>query len=55
LYNLIVNLNQYGSDKLTGIFKEMVGKRDTNSLYYQYWKYTGERDISAFMIDPEKL
>ena len=56
LYNLIVNKNQYGSDRLTKIFDNFIKDYDSkgNNLINKYLRYVGnqdytEQDISKIM------
>jgi len=55
LYNLIVNKNQYGSDRFTSIFKSTISRHNKNSLLYKYIKFIGEDDQKAFTIDAMDL
>lgn len=47
LYNILVNQNQYGSDRLTTIFKPFVGLIDEDSLISQYFKEVGRLDYNS--------
>lgn len=47
LYNILVNQNQYGSDRLTTIFKPFISLIDENSLISQYFKEVGKLDYSS--------
>ena len=53
LYNLIVNKNQYGSDRLTKIFENFVKEFDSkgDNLINRYLKYVGEYDYKNGSID----
>lgn len=55
LYNLIVNKNQYGSDRFTSIFKSTISRHNKNSLLYKYIKFIGADDQTAFTINAEEL
>ena len=48
LYNLVVNKNQYGSDRLTKIFEKFVNDYDSkgDNIINRYLKYVGEVDYS---------
>lgn len=47
LYNILVNQNQYGSDRLTTIFKSFIGLIEEDSLISQYFKEVGKLDYSS--------
>lgn len=47
LYNILVNQNQYGSDRLTTIFKPFIGLVEEDSLISQYFKEVGKLDYSS--------
>lgn len=49
LYNLIVNRNQYGGERLTTAFKVC---SDQNNVLNRYFKFTAERDID-YNFTPE--
>jgi hypothetical protein len=42
LYNLYVTQNQPGADRLTGLFRGLMG--DTDRVLYKYYKYIGNMD-----------
>lgn len=44
-YNLLINRNQYGSDRFTELFEDFIGK-DSNSFLYKYLAYIGDIDWS---------
>ena len=48
VYNLIVNKNQYGSDRLTKIFEGFIKEFDNkgDNIINRYLKYVGEHDYS---------
>lgn len=47
LYNLIVNKNQYGSDRLTTLFDSFLQTSEQLSLIKKYLKYIGDLDYSG--------
>lgn len=47
LYNLIINRNQYGENRLTGLFDSFVTKNKTLHLLYKYFKYLGDLDYNG--------
>ena len=53
VYNLIVNKNQYGSDRLTKIFEGFIKEFDNkgDNIINRYLKYVGEHDYSEQEID----
>lgn len=53
VYNLIVNKNQYGSDRLTKIFEGFIKEFDNkgDNVINRYLKYVGEHDYSEQEID----
>ena len=53
LYNLIVNKNQYGSDRLTKIFETFVKEFDMkgDNIINRYLKYVGDHDYSEAEIN----
>lgn len=53
VYNLIVNKNQYGSDRLTKIFESFIKEFDIkgDNVINRYLKYVGEHDYSEQEID----
>lgn len=53
LYNLIVNKNQYGSDRLTKIFEKFVNDFDSkgNNIINRYLKYIGDIDYANTSLD----
>lgn len=52
LYNLLVNKNAYGGERLTGLFQVC---EDKNSILQQYLKFIGELDYSDERMPIEKL
>lgn len=46
LYNLIVNKNRYGEDKLTGIFEGFLKDDTKDSVIRDLFKYIGESDYN---------
>lgn len=50
LYNLIVNKNQYGSDRLTTLFDSFLQNYDSLSMIKDYLKYIGDLDYSGTVI-----
>lgn len=55
LYNLIVNKNQYGADRLTTLFDKIVANNQ-DSLLKDYFKYLGDLDFFGEVIldtDPQ--
>ena len=53
VYNLIVNKNQYGSDRLTKIFESFIKEFDIkgDNVINRYLKYVGDHDYSEQEID----
>ena len=53
IYNLIVNKNQYGSDRLTKIFEGFIKEFDSkgNNIINRYLQYVGEHDYSEEEIN----
>jgi len=53
IYNLIVNKNQYGSDRLTKIFEGFIKEFDSkgDNIINRYLKYVGEHDYSEAEIN----
>lgn len=53
LYNLVVNNNSYGSDRLTKAFENFINEFDRggNSLINRYLKYIGEMDHKGEDVD----
>lgn len=49
LYNLFVYQNQYGSDRLTTVFKHYV--KDNNSVLNNYFQYIGDIDFNKITED----
>lgn len=47
LYNLIVNKDQYGSDRMTTLFDTMVQSKNELSLINKYFKFVGDLDYNA--------
>lgn len=47
LYNLIVNKNQYGSDKMTTLFDQFIQNTGSLSLIKEYLNYVGKLDYSG--------
>lgn len=47
LYNLIVNKNQYGSDRMTTLFDTLVQSKNELSLIRKYLKFIGDMDYEA--------
>lgn len=47
LYNIIVNQNQYGSDRMTTIFKPFIGLIQEDSLIYKYFQEVGNLDFKS--------
>jgi hypothetical protein len=43
VYNLLINRNQYGSDRFTEIFEDYID-RDKNSFLYKYLQFIGNND-----------
>lgn len=48
LYNIAVNKNQYGAERLTTIFKSC---KDPNNIINQYFKYEAELDYSGLDLE----
>ena len=51
IYNLIVNRNQYGSERMTNIFHDLINSTSNNDLLLSYYQDMGESDFdksSAF-------
>lgn len=46
LYNLIVNKNNYGSDRMTTLFQEIVRNPDDNYIINEYFDYIGSEDFN---------
>ena len=49
LYNLIVNKNQYGSDRLTTLFDSFIQSSEQLSMINQYLQYIGDLDYNAII------
>ena len=47
LYNLVVNKNQYGSDRMTTLFDQFIQNNGQLSLIKDYLNYVGELDYSG--------
>lgn len=47
LYNLVVNKNQYGSDRMTTLFDQFIQNNGQLSLIRKYLNYVGELDYSG--------
>lgn len=48
LYNFVVNKNNYGSDRMTSMFKQFISLPDTQgSLINSYFKFIGDYDYSS--------
>lgn len=51
LYNLIVNKNQYGSDRLTTLFDQFIQNSGQLSLIRRYLQFVGKLDYSGSVDD----
>ena len=51
LYNLIVNKNRYGSDKMTTLFDQFIQNNGQLSLIRKYLKYVGDLDYFGKVED----
>ena len=47
LYNLVVNKNQYGSDRMTTLFDQFIQNNGQLSLIREYLNYVGDLDYSG--------
>jgi len=50
-YNIIVNQNKYGSDRLTSVFRNFVKDPTNDSILKSYYKYVGESDYYLRELD----
>lgn len=63
LYNLVVNKNKYGSDRLTGLFRSFIKSLKEDNIYKEYYSYIGQNDyrirsfeqLQSFGIDLSDL
>lgn len=51
LYNLVVNKNQYGSDRMTTLFDQFIQNNGQLSLIRKYLNYVGELDYSGAVAE----
>lgn len=51
LYNLIVNKNKYGANKMTTVFDSFITTNQTLRLLNQYLKYLGELDYNGIPVN----
>lgn len=51
LYNLVVNKNQYGSDRMTTLFDQFIQNNGQLSLIRKYLNYVGELDYSGTVAE----
>lgn len=55
IYNLIVNKNQYGSDRLTTLFKNIISNNENLSILNKYFDYIGELDYNKSEFEKLKV
>ena len=46
MYNLIVNKNKYGSDRLTSLFQQYLDQNTGSNILTDYYKSVGELDYN---------
>lgn len=51
LYNIVTNQNQFGSDRLTTIFKAFLPKANANSIISDFFSYVGNLDWDNIDLD----
>lgn len=51
LYNLVVNKNQYGSDRMTTLFDQFIQNNGQLSLIRKYLNYVGDLDYSGTVAE----
>ena len=52
MYNILVNSNQYGSERLTTAFKKC---SDTNNILHKYWQFVADQDYEHGIIQDYEL
>lgn len=51
IYNLVVNKNNFGRDRLTTLFQEIIKDTSNNYILQDYLKWVGEQDRSKDILD----
>ena len=52
IYNILVNSNQYGSERLTTAFKKC---SDPNNILHKYWQFVADQDYEHTIIQDYEL
>ena len=52
MYNILVNSNQYGSERLTTAFKKC---SDPNNILHKYWQFVADQDYEHTIIQDYEL